>query len=58
MERSATSYEFAYFEPTQAGTGSWEDDDGRGLAALLVMATPLSLAAWYAIGLVVHQLVT
>jgi hypothetical protein len=58
MERTALSYELPYVEPIQAGTGSCEDDDGRGLAALLVMATPLSLAAWYAIGLAVHQLVT
>ncbi|HEY7560672.1 MAG TPA: hypothetical protein VH650_00715 [Gaiellaceae bacterium] len=58
MERLATSYELPYLEPTQADTGPWDDGEDGGLAALLVMATPLALAAWYAIGLAVHQLVT
>ncbi|HWB55598.1 MAG TPA: hypothetical protein VG479_01515 [Gaiellaceae bacterium] len=58
MERLASPYELsAYLEPTRPGTGPWDDAEG-GLAALLVMATPLALASWLAIGVALYHAVT
>lgn len=58
MEPLAYSHELpAYVDPAEA-TDASEADEGGGLGALLVIASPFALAAWLAIGLAVYRLVT
>jgi uncharacterized membrane protein len=58
MEPLAYSRELpAYVDPAEANDRLSEADESSGLGALLVVASPVALAAWLATGLAVYRLV-
>lgn len=58
VELSAQSYApTAYVESTEAAGGPLDAREGIGLGALLILLSPLAIAAWFAIGSAVYRVV-